>query len=103
MLSLIVTPFTHSHIHSLDMYLLSTHHMPSTVLGTDDAPVNELTKILPSLLSAIFYFSRNLTPLSWPCGLLSSSRAKSLCWSFCAPFWPSQNLNILRVQLKLNK
>ena len=64
MLSLIVTPFTHSHIHSLDMYLLSTHHMPSTVLGTDDAPVNELTKILPSLLNAIFYFSRNLTPLS---------------------------------------
>lgn len=36
--------------------------MPSTVLGTDDAPVNELTKILPSLPSAIFYFSRNLTP-----------------------------------------
>ena len=95
----------HSLIHSFTGYILIEHPPYAKHCSRHWRCPSEWTDKKSFRLSPVQPFiSLGTWPsFSWTCEILSFSRAKSLCWSFCAPFWPSQNLNILRVQLKLDK
>ena len=45
-------------IHSFNKYQLSTYHMPSTVVGTGNTPVNKTVKVL-ALMGPAWYLGRD--------------------------------------------